>query len=185
MTTKSKDCSSLNENQKQNGSFLTQWNPKQNELCQFDGNLTTVIMSSTKRDFLFFLEGSKLDKPFFTWTIPKRHALNATCLRKPHTPAPPPHLTPSPCSSLNWLSDLFSYKPLQNVPQLPSGPFSTHLTNPGHLHTKGQAISTLFPPLEISLPSSPFLFSLPSVSPYIHWRAKGTWYTAVSHHYWS
>ena len=70
-----------------------------------------------------------------------------------HTPIPPPHLTPSPCSYLHWFSAFRSL--LLHTPLSPSGPPSTCHTS--HLHTRGQTISILSPPPETSLP---FLFSL-------------------------
>ena len=73
-----------------------------------------------------------------------------------------------PCSYLHWLSDLFSYTPQQTIPPSPSGIPPTHHTKPSHLHTRGQAISTLFPPPKISLPSSLSPFSLSLLRPYIH-----------------
>ena len=55
----------------------------------------------------------------------------------------PIHLTPSLCSYLHWPSDLFFSTLLQNIPTSPSSLLPTHQTKPSHLHTTGQAISTL------------------------------------------
>ena len=66
-------------------------------------------------------------------------------------------------------SDLFSHILQENVLLSPLILHPTHLTKPSQLHTRGQAISTLFPSPEISCRFSPSLFSPPSsLRPYIH-----------------
>ena len=65
----------------------------------------------------------------------------------------------------------------------PSGLPPTRHTKPCQVYTRGQVISVLSPPTEISLPSPSSFSLLLSLYLYEHWRAKKTWYTTVSHYY--